>query len=490
MQKFSAANCANAASFKANNSVVTRSIKFVVEACGGELVAGAGDTVYNRVCTDSRQVRTGDLFFAIKGEHFDGHDFVSEAARRGAVGAVVNRQFHQGSLRNRCALVVVDDTRVALGRLASKYRAEHDVLAVAVCGSNGKTTVKELIAAVLRQQFNTHWSQASYNNDIGVPLTLLGLTAAHKVLVAEAGTNHPGELAPLLRMIRPRYGVLTNIGREHMEFFADLAGVAQEEGWLGELLPADGLFVIDGDGEWSDYLARRTRARVVRVGLSDRNNWRATDIQLDERGVTFNVVAPEPAYCGQYRVNLLGRHQALNALFAIVVGEELGLGRAVIQRGLAECKPPPMRLQLSERRGIWILDDSYNANAESMAVALRTLAELPCAGRRVAVLGDMAEQGDYTAAVHAEVGRLAAELGIGQLFAVGKMASVTAQAARAAGLTRVMEFAEVETAACAIRKFLKPGDLVLLKASRAARFERLAEALCIAESKNVECCFI
>ncbi len=467
-----------------------RTIKFVVEACGGELVWGTADTVYNRVCTDSRQVRAGDLFFAIKGEHFDGHDFVKEATRRGAVGAVVNRQFTRDGLRKNCALVVVDDTRNALGQLAAKHRADLDVMAVAVCGSNGKTTVKEMIAAVLRQQFSTHWSQASYNNDIGVPLTLLGLTAAHEVLVAEAGTNHPGELAPLLRMIRPRYGVLTNIGREHMEFFGDLAAVAQEEGWLAELLPADGLFVIDGDGEWADYLLGRTRARVVKVGLSDKNNWRATDIQVDVQGVSFNVIAPNKDYCGQYRVNLLGRHQAVNALFAIVVGEELGLGRALIQRGLAECKPAPMRLELSERRGIWILNDSYNANAESMAAALRTLAELPCAGRRVAVLGDMAEQGDYSLAVHAEVGRLAAKLGIGQLFAIGKMSAVTARAAREAGLARVMDFADLETAACAVRKFVKPGDLVLLKASRAARFERLAEALYASESKKAECCFI
>lgn len=467
-----------------------RTIKFVIEACGGELVTGSADSVFSRVCTDSRQASAGDLFFAIKGQRFDGHEFLTEALQRGVVGAVVNRNAAPANLPCGSALIAVDDTRTALGRLATKYRSEFDVLAVAVCGSNGKTTVKELIAAVARQQFNTHWSQASFNNDIGVPLTLLGLGHAHKVLVAEAGTNHPGELAQLLRMIQPQFGVLTNIAREHMEFFGDLATVAQEEGWLAELLPADGVLVIDGDGDWSDYLARRTRARVIRVGLSEKNDWRATDVQLDERGVTFSVRAPKKEYCGRYRVNLLGRHQALNALFAIVVGEELGLGRAAIQRGLAECKPPPMRLQLFERRGVWILDDSYNANADSVAVALRTLAELPCAGRRVAVLGDMAEQGDYTVAMHAEIGRLVAALGIGQLFAVGKMASVTANAARAAGLTRVMEFGELETAACAVRKFVKPGDLVLLKASRAARFERLAEALCASEPKKAECCFI
>ncbi|MCS7336958.1 MAG: UDP-N-acetylmuramoyl-tripeptide--D-alanyl-D-alanine ligase [Verrucomicrobiae bacterium] len=467
-----------------------RPIKFVVEACGGELVTGNLDTSWHRVCTDSRRVEPGDLFFALKGENFDGHEFVPEAVKRGAVGVVVRHGFQHEKTRGQCAVVVVDDTRAALGRLAAKHRAELGVTSVAVCGSNGKTTVKELLAAVLRQQFNTHSSPASYNNDIGVPLTLLGLTRAHQMLVAEAGTNHPGELAPLIRMIQPQIGVLTNVGREHMEFFGDLAGVAQEEGQLAELLPSDGLLVLDGDNDWASYMAARTRARVVRVGLSDKNDWRATDIQLDNRGVSFNVAAPRKEYSGRYRVNLIGRHQVINALFAIAVGEELGLGRADIQRGLAECRPAPRRMQLYEKRGVWVLDDSYNANPDSMRMALRTLAELPCSGRRVAVLGDMAEQGEHSVAAHIEVGRLAAELGIGQLFAVGKMAPVTAQAARAAGLTRVMEFTELEAASCALRKFVRPGDLVLLKASRVARLERLAEAICNPEAQILECCFI
>ncbi len=466
-----------------------RTIKFIVEACGGELVAGQPATLVKGVCTDSRQARPGDVFFALKGDRFDGHDFVHEAVSRGAVAAVVNRDCALRDLP-RAGLIVVEDTRVALGRLAQSYRAAFDLPVVAVCGSNGKTTVKDIIATVLRQRFGIHCSPASYNNNIGVPLTLLGLSSSHQVLVAEAGTNHPGELAPLVRMIRPRIGVLTNIGREHMEFFGDLSGVAEEEGWLAELLPADGLLVINGDSEWAGYIVGRTRARVVRVGFGDQNEWRATDVHLDERGVSFYVVGPKQDFCGQYRVNLLGRHQAVNALFAIVVGEELGLGRAAVQRGLAECQAAQMRLQLSEVNGVWVLDDSYNANADSMAVALRTLAELPCKGRRIAVLGDMAEQGQYSEAAHREVGQLAAELGIGQLFAIGKMASVTANAARAAGLTRVMEFGELEPAARAVRRFVKPGDLVLLKASRAAKFERLAEALRSAELKNVECCFI
>jgi UDP-N-acetylmuramyl pentapeptide synthase len=295
--------------------------------------------------------------------------------------------------------------------------------------------------------------------------------------VLEAGTNHPGELAPLVKMIRPKYGVLTNIGREHLEFFGDLAGVAQEEGWLAELLPADGKLFLNGDGAGMEAIVRRTRAPVVRVGLQDSNDWRAKGIRLDRNGATFRVEAPDAGYSGEYRINLLGRHQVTNALLAIAVGEELGLGRSAARDGLAGCQPPKMRLQLWEAGGVRVLDDAYNANADSTLAALETLCDLPLQGRRVAVLGDMNELGAHSEAAHAEVGRHAAKLGIGQLFAVGKMAPVTAQAARDAGLTRVMEFTDVEGAIKVVKGFLKAGDVVLLKASRASRLERIAATL-------------
>jgi UDP-N-acetylmuramoyl-tripeptide--D-alanyl-D-alanine ligase len=308
-------------------------------------------------------------------------------------------------------------------------------------------------------------------------LTLLRLEKSHQAAVLEAGTNHPGELAPLVNLIQPKLGVLTNIGREHLEFFGDLAGVAREEGTLAEHLQEDGKLFLNGDNEWSDKIIGRTRAGAVRVGLGEKNDWRADKIRLDKNGVTFRVQAPKEEFCGEYRIPLLGRHQAANALFAIAVSEELGLGRAEIQRGLAECPPPKMRLQYWEAGGVRVLDDAYNANADSTIAALETLCALPLQGRRVAVLGDMAELGAHKQAAHAEVGRRAAELGLGQLFAVGAMAPVMAKAARDAGLNRVIEFADVETAVSAVKQFLKTGDVVLLKASRASRLERIAETL-------------
>ena len=376
-----------------------------------------------------------------------------------------------------CGILVVKDVRAALGKLAAVYRREFHVPVVCVCGSNGKTTTKELVASVLRQKYSTLWSEASFNNDIGVPLTLLRMDKSHVLAVLEAGTNHPGELAPLVEMIRPQFGILTNIGREHLEFFGDVAGVAREEGSLAELLPPGGTLFANGDNEWTSGITRRTRAKVIRVGFGDKNDWRAEKVRLDKNGAVFQVATAKKDFCGEYRIQLLGRHQVVNALFAVAVSEELGLARAEIQRGLAECKPAKMRMQYWEANGIRVLDDAYNANADSMLAALETLCDLPLQGRRVAVLGDMNELGAHSDAAHAEVGRSAAKLEIGQLFAVGKMAPVMAKAARDAGLTRVVEFENVETAVKAIKNFLKSGDMVLLKASRSARLERIAETI-------------
>ena len=452
-----------------------RSLKYVTTACGGEQLNGSPDAHVARVCTDSRQAQRGDLFFAITGERFDGHDFLAETARKGAVALVVSRQRAPSGLP--CAVIAVDDPRQAFGKFAARYRTDFTMPLIAVGGSNGKTTTKELLAAVLRQKFPTLWSEASFNNDIGVPATLLNLEKAHRAAVLEIGTNHPGELAPLARMTQPKFGVITSIGREHLEFFGDVAGVAREEGALAEVLPADGKLFINGDSEWAGPISQRTRATVVRVGTGAGNDWRLEDAQLDGQGMKFRISAPKIEFAGEYRIALFGKHQALNALFAVAVGAELGLSRAEIERGLLESKPAKMRMQLWTWNGVAVLDDAYNANADSMRAALETLREMPCAGRRVAVLGDMAELGAHSKAAHEEIGRRAAEAGVDRLFAVGKMSAVMADAARAAGLKDASAFTEIPAATEAVKEFLRAGDVLLLKASRSTRLERLGEAL-------------
>ena len=234
---------------------------------------------------------------------------------------------------------------------------------------------------------------------------------------------------------------------------------------------------LNGDNEWTRLVASRSRAKEILVGLGEGNDWRARDLRLEKHGMVFRVESPRAEFDGEYRINLLGQHQVANSLFALAIGAELGLKGDEMGRGLAECEPAKMRLQVWEWSGVKVLDDAYNANADSMIAALQVLQELPCKGRRVAVLGEMGELGEHSESAHAEVGRRAAELGVGQLIAVGRMASVMAQAAREAGLNRVIELAEVEAAVPALKSFLKPGDTVLLKASRASRLERIAQAL-------------
>ena len=454
----------------------TRDVEFILGACAGKLVAGSRSALIKRITTDSRAAQAGDLFVALAGERHDGHNFLPDVIQKGVDAVMVESNKVPANLP-KCAVIAVDNTRKALGQIAAKYRSDFNLPVVAVGGSNGKTTTKELLASILRQKLPTVWSEASFNNDIGVPLTLLRVEKKHEAAVMEVGTNHPGELAPLLEMIQPRMGVITSIGREHLEFFKDLAGVAREEGTLAEKLPAGGVLFVNGDSEWTPQIVHRTRARAVRVGVGDKNDWRASKIRLANDGVAFYVKTSRAEFSGDYRINLLGRHQVMNAVLAMAVGAELGLSRAEIERGLADCQPPKMRMQLWESNGVRVLDDAYNANADSMLAALQTLQDMPCKGRRVAVLGDMAELGAQTEAAHIEVGRRTAEAGVGQLFAIGEMAPVMAKAARDAGLNRVFEFIDADAAASAVKSFVKPGDVVLLKASRVARLERVAEAL-------------
>src|ERR1043166_9542108 len=408
-----------------------RSLEYIRDAIAGRLT-GPGSVLAKGVSTDSRTVGEAECFVSLAGDKFDGHNFVAEVLEKGAAGVIIGEDRVPASGLNGPYITVVD-TRRALGQLARRYRTDFALPVVAVAGSNGKTTTKELIASVLRRKFATLWSEASFNNDIGVPLTLLKLEGHHEAAVFELGTNHPGELAPLVRTVQPDVGVITSIGREHLEFFGGLEGVAEEEGWLAELLPPSGTLFINGDSEWSTVVARRTRARVVFCGLSSANEWRAAETTISDAGSVFTVVAPSPRYSGRYSMRLLGRHQITNGLLALAVGARFGLEPDEIRRGLVEAQTPKMRLQLWEANGVRVLDDAYNANADSMMAALQTLRDFPTTGRRIAVLGDMAELGEFTEEAHVEVGRRAAELGLDQLLTVGEWAEETASAARPDG---------------------------------------------------------
>ncbi len=453
----------------------SRTLKYLSEACSSELCSGSPDAPVRRVSTDSRTASEGDLFLAIKGERFDGHAFAAKILERGAAGVLIQKEYALESSTRTAGVIRVDDTRLALGQIAARYRKDFDLPVIAVAGSNGKTSTKELLAAVLSQKFPVLWSEASFNNDIGVPLTLLRLESSHRAAVLEVGTNHPGELAPLIRIIEPQIGVMTSIGREHLEFFEDLDGVVKEEGALPELLPANGFLFLNGDCERANELAARTKATVVRVGMHSNNAWRAENIRFTGSVQQFEVRSPNGRFDGTFELKMLGRAQVGNALLAVAVGAHLGLSRDQIADGLRECPPAKMRMELLEFSGVRILNDAYNANVDSTRVALVTMAELPVRGRRIVVLGDMAELGKHAHAAHLEVGRLAAELKMDQLIAIGTQAETTASAAREAGLLNARCCGSIDEVANLLTGEIRADDLVLLKGSRTSRLEQIME---------------
>ena len=450
-------------------------LQFIAEASKGTFHPHEAGCVHvSGVCTDSRRLRAGNLFLALCGERFDGHDFLKDSGLKKA-SAVVVSQNRLTDVPQGIPAVSVPNTREALGHIAAAYRNRFSLPVFCVAGSNGKTTTKELLAALLETQFPTLRSQASFNNDIGVPLSLLELDGSHRAAVLEAGTNHPGELAPLVRLIAPRYGVVPQIGREHLEHFGDIDGVIAEESALGEGLPADGVLFLNGDCEAARPLASRTSARVVRTGFDAGNDWQARILDNGWTSTRFEVTAPEPEWCGVFEIAVPGRHMVSNAILALAAAAELRVEPEAARKASSQFSGAKQRLQWSEQRGIRWLDDTYNANADSTLAALQTLSELPCTGRRVAVLGDMAELGEQTTEAHREVGAAAHLLGIDLLVCIGHSAGHTADGA--SGLRQVLTFSDVEQAVLALRPLIQPGDCVLAKASRSSRLERLFEAL-------------
>lgn len=455
-----------------------RTLKFITDACGGVFRGVSGTDALcwtSRVSTDTRTLRAGDLFVAVRGETFDGHKFLNEAQERGAVAALIDSAAECATENHRLATIQVEDTRRAMGQVAAAYRGAWNKPMIAIAGSNGKTTTKELVACVLASSCCVAKSPESFNNDIGVPLTLLEIESRHDVAVLEVGTNHPGELRPLLEWVRPQYGVLTNIGHEHLEFFEDLEGVAREEGVLAEILPEDGWLVVGGDSPCIERVTSRSRAVVLRVGLSENNDWRVRVVSVGWDGTVFRLEGGCGAYEGEYKVPVAGRMIAVNAGLALAVASLLGVEHGAAREALTTFVPPKQRFHWWQQGGVRVIDDTYNANVDSMKAALQTLSDLPCSGRRVAVLGDMAELGGHTEAAHVEVGHFCSGV-VDVLFAVGKHASRVVEVASGVGVM-ASAFESADAVGRTVLESLKPGDVVLVKGSRSGRLERVVQAL-------------
>jgi len=451
------------------------SARDVAEWTGGNLLRGNADAQLSGVSIDSRAVAPGQLFVAIAGPNHDGHAYLEAANAAGAAGLLVARD--RGLPSGDLPVVAVDDTTRSLGALAAGHRARFDGPVVAITGSNGKTTAKEMCAAILDAGAPTLRNRGNLNNQFGLPLTLLAREAHHRRIVVELGMNHRGEIAALAAIARPRVGAVTNVGTAHIEYLGSREAIASEKGDLLAALPAEGVAVVNEEDGFAAALADRTRARVLRFGRSDSADVHPADVSHDTAEFRFRLMTPG----GETPVQIAGLDETTlcNALCAAAAASAAGASLDEVTAGLAAYRPVAGRLErLDLPDGVVVIDDSYNANPQSMEVALQLLARSGN-GRRVAVLGDMGELGDSAEQAHRDAGRLSAQLGIDFLVAVGSRAPLVAAGAREAGLAaaRIHELPTSEEAGPPVRALLKPGDWVLVKGSRAMRMERVAQYL-------------
>jgi UDP-N-acetylmuramoyl-tripeptide--D-alanyl-D-alanine ligase len=426
---------------------------------------------FRRVVTDSRQVQRGDLFVALLGEQEDGHAFVQKAVASGATGVLVQRM--PEALADGVAAYVVPDTLAALQRLAAVRRERFPVEVIGVTGSVGKTTTKEITAAVLSARYRVLKNEANYNNEIGLPLTLLNLRSEHERAVLEMGMYALGEIRLLCQMARPRVGIVTNVGPSHLERLGSLEAITDAKAELVESLPPDGTAILNGDDPRVAPMAQRTTARAVLYGTSPGCDVRGLD--LEGRGLEGIAFTLE---CGGHRTRiqtqLPGRHLLHNALAAAAAGLVEGLALDEVVSALAVAQVP-LRLTVHRARcGATILDDTYNASPSSMMAAFDLLAELP--GRRIAMLGDMRELGAMEEQGHRSVGQRVAEVA-DLIYVVGDLGRLTGEAARQVGHGGVSFWSSKEEAARDLRRRLEPGDVVLLKASRAMALETVLPLL-------------
>ena len=443
----------------------------IAQLAGASLSSGDGTAVINKVSSDSRMIKPGELFVALRGENFEGHDFVEASAKAGATGALVELNW-TGNVPNNFALLRATDTLQAYQTLAANYRRSLALKVLAITGSNGKTSTKDFAASVLARRFRVTKTEGNFNNHVGLPRTILEATSDDEVAVWEIGMNHPGEIAALSKIATPDAAIITNIGVAHIEFMGSREAIATEKGALAEAVGPQGTVVLNADDPFSEGIAARTRAKVVFAGTTG-GAVQAIEIRQGTEGSEFTIV--EGAHRCRAQLPVAGSHMVQNALLAVASGRAFGLSIEDCAAGLAAAPLTKARLQIKEIGGVHFLDDSYNANPDSMKAALRTLVELDTEGKRIAVLGEMRELGAESERGHREIGETAATLGVEQLITIGDAAKLIAEGARAGGLNKVSSARSTAEAARLLGEIAEPGDLVLIKGSRAARTEEVIE---------------
>jgi UDP-N-acetylmuramoyl-tripeptide--D-alanyl-D-alanine ligase len=454
----------------------------ILKATGGELLCGDKTQGFEKICIDSRSIVPNDLFVAIVGEIHDGHAFISDVVEQGTRGLIVSSEkardlpISAWQTRN-IACVAVRDTTRALGDLAAFHRARTDVTVVAITGSNGKTTTRQMMVAVVARKFNTLSTTGNYNNQIGVPLTLLRLAPEHRWAVVELGSNSPGEIARLAQICSADIGVITNVAPAHLEGLGSLDGVMREKEQLLDHLKAKGKAVLNADDRRVSKIAARTKKDVLFFGLSEKAAVRATAVNEKASGISFSLDLPQESLTVDLKA--AGHFMVVNALAAAAVGHLLGLPAAEIKAGLETFEPAWGRMNiLQTASGIHVIDDTYNANPESMKAAITTLVSLRANNRSIFVAGDMLELGAQAESLHRQVGVRAATANINKLLVTGDYADAVADGAKKAGMKSENIFTGSQGKILnALKDSLKPGDWVLVKGSRGAHMDTIVEGL-------------
>lgn len=447
-------------------------VRDLAQATGGRPRDIDASASFEHICIDSRKIRRGDLFWALKGEHHDGHDFTAEACAQRACCCVVSAK-RAATITG--PVVIVDETLDALGRFADWYRSRIDTLMIGVTGSVGKTTTRELIYAALSSQFSGIRSRSNFNNRIGLPLSLLDLDSEHEFAVLEMGASAVGDIRTLCDIAHPEVGVVTAIGPAHLRTFGSLKAIIETKGELLEQLPSSGFAVLPGDDPVLKLMADRAACPVIFVGQEDDCHVRATDIEVHAKSLHFRC---EGEY---FRVPVTGRHCLSNALCAIAIGLEIGIKPYRLAEGLANFEPAPGRCGVIQIGPWTVVDDTYNASPLAVSAACRLLHDLvvPGSRQRLLVLGDMCELGEAAVLEHEKIGQLAAQLRIDRLLACGNHAQDVARGAGRYGMKPHQIVAACDTGPllAILDCWLEPNTVLLVKGSRATRMERVIEWL-------------
>lgn len=442
----------------------------LLAATGGTAAARGDRTVTAGLTTDSRAVVPGCIFLALSGERFDGNNFAAEASRKGAAAVVVSRL--AGEYDPACTVVQVADTLAALQSLAKWWRGQLEpIRVVGLTGSSGKTSTKDMTLAILRQHYKAVATKGNLNNHIGVPLSILSTEKGTEAAVWEMGMNHQGELAPLCEMVQPQVGIITTIGSAHLEFLGTRDNIANEKCTVARALPKDGYMIFPARDDYANYIAAQTDATPIAVG-GHHSRVQALNQRSSPSGTTYTLYIED---AGEIAVNLPvpGAHMVSNSLLAAAAGWKLGCSLEEIAAGLASPALTRGRLACAQVDGFTVVDDTYNANPESMKAALETVAALKGPKRRFAVLGKMGELGESGIAAHADMGWCAASLGYAAVVVVGaECAETTALCQAAAESIPAMLVETPAEAAAALRQLIQPGDAILFKGSRSAGMER------------------